>query len=99
MRVSYCRHTFSETIIIYITVLKFKMYILALTLMDQVTKKVRWLLDQVGSKYMEAKPKVTSTPAIEASASKLCSTEDADNSKCYFTYTSKIYAHIIGEST
>lgn len=56
------------------------MHILALTLMDQVTKKVRWLIDQVGSKYMEAKPKVAATPTIDASASKLCSSEDADNS-------------------
>lgn len=65
------------------------MYILALTLMDQVTKKVRWLIDQVGSKQMEAKPKVTPTPTIEASASKLCSSDDADNSRCYFSYTVK----------
>lgn len=65
------------------------MYILALTLMDQVTKKVRWLIDLVGSKHMEAKPKVTPTPTIEASASKLCSSEDADNSRCYFPYTVK----------
>lgn len=65
------------------------MYILALTLMDQVTKKVRWLIDQVGSKHMEAKPKVTPTLTTEASASKLCSSEDADNSRCYFHYIVK----------